>query len=42
MHGYGKLAMKDGNVYEGYFKSGQPEGKGRLMYNNSDILRGYF
>lgn len=42
MHGYGKLAMRDGSVYEGGFKSGLPEGKGRIMYANSDILNGYF
>lgn len=42
MHGYGKLATKDGNFYEGYFKQGYPEGYGRIMYNNSDMLTGYF
>ena len=42
MHGFGKLAMSDGSVYEGNFKSGLPTGKGRIMYSNSDILVGRF
>jgi hypothetical protein len=37
-HGFGKLCTSEGHAYEGNFKSGLPNGKGRIQYNNGDQL----
>ena len=37
MHGFGRLCTTEGHVYEGSFKTGLPDGKGRILYNTGDI-----
>ena len=40
-HGKGKCTFEDGFVYEGYWKNGKREGKGKFTYpNNKDYAEG--
>lgn len=36
MHGFGKLDYEDGVVYEGEFRNGSREGKGKLVYGKGE------
>lgn len=36
------LALKEGCVFEGYYKNGKPNGPGRLVYLNGNVYEGTF
>ena len=40
--GYGKLYLKDGSIYEGFFKDNKMDGRGRLYNIEGFIYEGEF
>lgn len=36
-HGFGRYRWADGKIYEGYWKNGKQEGKGKIIDTNGNF-----